>query len=96
MLDFMRIVCAVPPVKVADVAKNAQDICAYMEKANGENADVVLFPELSLTGYSCGDLPGCAPQSGKAGCQNHCGMFRQAPGADGGVWPACPGECKAV
>ena len=56
MLDFMRIVCAVPPVKVADVAKNAQDICAYMEKANGENADVVLFPELSLTGYSCGDL----------------------------------------
>ena len=56
MLDFMRIVCAVPPVKVGDVAKNAQDICAYMEKANWEKADAVLFPELALTGYSCGDL----------------------------------------
>ncbi len=56
MLDFIRIACAVPAVKVADVKKNTQDICAYMEKAETEGADVVLFPELSLTGYTCGDL----------------------------------------
>ena len=56
MLDFIRIACAVPAVKVADVKKNAQDICAYMEKGDAQNADVILFPELALTGYTCGDL----------------------------------------
>ena len=56
MLDFIRIACAVPAVKVAGVKKNAQDICAYMEKADAQNADVVLFPELALTGYTCADL----------------------------------------
>ena len=56
MLDFIRIVCAVPAVKVGDVKKNAQDICAAMEEADKTGADIVLFPELSLTGYSCGDL----------------------------------------
>ena len=56
MLDFIRIVCAVPPVKVGDVKNNVQDICAYMEKADEQKADVVLFPELSITGYTCGDL----------------------------------------
>ena len=56
MLDFVRIACAVPAVKVADVKKNTQDICAYMEKADAQNADIVVFPELALTGYSCGDL----------------------------------------
>jgi len=56
MLDYIRIACAVPPVRVGDVKKNAQDICAYMEKANDRNADIVVFPELALTGYTCGDL----------------------------------------
>ncbi len=56
MLDFIRIACAVPAVKVGDVKKNVQDICAYIEQADGENADILLLPELALTGYSCGDL----------------------------------------
>ena len=56
MLDFIRIACAVPEVKVGDVKKNAADICAFIEKADAENADIVLFPELALTGYTCGDL----------------------------------------
>ncbi len=56
MLDFIRIACAVPAVKVGDVKKNAQDICAYIEKADARDVDVVLFPELALTGYTCGDL----------------------------------------
>ena len=56
MLDFIRIACAVSPVKVGDVKKNAADICAYIEKADLQKADIVLFPELALTGYSCGDL----------------------------------------
>ena len=56
MLDFIRIATAVPPVRVGDVVKNTQDICAFIEKADAQNADVLLFPELALTGYSCGDL----------------------------------------
>ena len=56
MLDFIRIICAVPAVKVGDVKKNAQDICAMMEEADRNEADVILFPEMALTGYTCGDL----------------------------------------
>ena len=56
MLDFIRIACAVPAVKVGDVKKNTEDICAYMEKADAQNVDVVVFPELAMTGYSCADL----------------------------------------
>ena len=56
MLDYIRIACAVPAVKVGDVKKNTADICAYLEKADAENADIVLFPELAMTGYTCGDL----------------------------------------
>ena len=56
MLDFIRIACAVPAVRVGDTAKNAEDICAYIEKADARRADIVLFPELALTGYSCQDL----------------------------------------
>ena len=56
MLDFIRIACAVPAVKVGDVKKNAEDICAYIEKADAAEADLLVFPELALTGYTCGDL----------------------------------------
>ena len=56
MLDFVRIACAVPAVKVGDVRKNTEDICAFMEKADAAEADIVVFPELAMTGYSCADL----------------------------------------
>ena len=56
MLDYIRIACAVPAVKVGDVKKNTEDICAYMEKADAQNVDILLFPELAMTGYTCGDL----------------------------------------
>ncbi len=56
MLDFIRIACAVPAVQVANVNKNAEDICRYMEKADAQQVDLLVFPELALTGYSCGDL----------------------------------------
>ena len=56
MLDFIRIACAVPAVKVGDVKKNTEDIISYMEKADAQNVDLLVFPELAMTGYSCGDL----------------------------------------
>ena len=56
MLDFIRIACAVPKVTVGNVEKNAQDICNWMVKADAQKADILLLPELALTGYTCGDL----------------------------------------
>lgn len=56
MLDYIRIACAVPPVQVGDVSKNAEDICRYIAQADQANADVLVLPELAMTGYSCADL----------------------------------------
>ena len=56
MLDYIRIACAVPAVKVGDVKKNTEDICSYIQKADAQNVDIILFPELAMTGYTCGDL----------------------------------------
>ena len=56
MLDYIRIACAVPNVKVGDVKKNVDEICRYMADADGKNVDILLLPELALTGYTCGDL----------------------------------------
>ena len=56
MLDYIRVASAVPPVVVGDAVKNAADICAYIRTADEEGCDVVVFPELALTGYTCADL----------------------------------------
>ena len=56
MLDFIRIACAVPEVRVADVIKNVEDICGQIQEADTVGSDLVVFPELALTGYTCEDL----------------------------------------
>ncbi|MBR2938209.1 MAG: NAD(+) synthase [Oscillospiraceae bacterium] len=56
MLDYIRIACAVPPVKVADTLQNTGDICDKITEADRFGCDVVIFPELAVTGYSCADL----------------------------------------
>ena len=56
MLDYIRIACAVPAVKVGDVSKNTADICTCMAEADKKGVDLLLFPELAMTGYTCGDL----------------------------------------
>ena len=56
MLDFIRIGCAVPPVTVGDAQKNTEDVCAKIREADVQGCDVVVFPELALTGYTCADL----------------------------------------
>ena len=56
MLDFIRIACAVPPVRVGDVTKNVADICARIAEADEKGSDLVVFPEMALTGYTCADL----------------------------------------
>ena len=56
MLDFIRIACAVPNVKPGDVQKNVAGILEYMARAEEHGVDLLVFPELAITGYTCGDL----------------------------------------
>jgi NAD+ synthase (glutamine-hydrolysing) len=56
MHGFYRLAAAVPELKVADIDFNARQIIRLTKQADSKNAAVVTFPELSLTGYTCGDL----------------------------------------
>ncbi|MCX7772239.1 MAG: NAD(+) synthase, partial [Clostridia bacterium] len=53
---FTRIAAASPELKVADCAFNTQKIIELIEIAIKESVEFVVFPELCLTAYSCGDL----------------------------------------
>lgn len=53
---FIRTAAAVPSVRIADVAYNTVEICRMAEEAFKKEVSIVVFPELSVTGYSCGDL----------------------------------------
>ena len=53
---FIRVAAATPRVKVADVDANVEGICRMAEIAENEQVSILAFPELSVTGYSCGDL----------------------------------------
>ena len=55
---FVRTAAAVPVVKVADVAHNVAEICRLIGEASDKEVSLVVFPELSLTGATCGDLFG--------------------------------------
>lgn len=53
---FIKVAAAIPSVKVADCAYNAQQIESIIAQAEGRGVEVIVFPELSITGYSCQDL----------------------------------------
>ena len=53
---FIKVVAATPKIRLADPAYNATQIVALMKEAAGLGVKVMVFPELCLTGYSCGDL----------------------------------------
>ena len=53
---FIKIACATPDVKVADCGYNADRIIEMITEAYGKGVKIVCFPELSVTGYTCGDL----------------------------------------
>lgn len=56
MHGFYRIAAVCPAVKVADVSFNTEEIIRCGKQAEQEGAAVALFPELCVTGYTCGDL----------------------------------------
>ena len=53
---FIKVASAIPAVKVADIQYNLSEIEKQVIKAEGEGVEIIVFPELSLTGYSCQDL----------------------------------------
>ena len=53
---FIRVCAATPEIKVADCAYNAAATAALAKQAAARGASLAVFPELGLTGYTCGDL----------------------------------------
>ena len=53
---YIKVASAVPSVKVADCIYNAQQAEKLIAIAEGKGVQIIVFPELNLTGYSCGDL----------------------------------------
>ena len=53
---LIKVAAAIPGVRVADVEYNVQQIESLTAQAEGRGAEVIVFPELSLTGYTCQDL----------------------------------------
>ena len=55
---FVKVASAIPAVKVADCKFNAQQIDTQIAIADGKGVQIIVFPELCITGYSCADLFG--------------------------------------
>ena len=53
---FFRVAAATPEVKVADVEENVRRIKALIQEAAERGCGAACFPELAVTGYTCGDL----------------------------------------
>ncbi len=56
LLGLVRVAAVSPALRVADVAFNVAAICDGLREARTQGCALALFPELSLTGYTCGDL----------------------------------------
>lgn len=53
---FIKVATMTPDLRVADTVYNAEQIILGIEKAASENVSLLVFPELCVTGYTCGDL----------------------------------------
>ena len=53
---FIKVASAIPAVRVGDVVFNIQQMEEQIALAEGKGVEVITFPELSLTGYTCQDL----------------------------------------
>jgi NAD+ synthase (glutamine-hydrolysing) len=55
-MGYVRVAAASPALSVADVNSNVAEICGAVRQAASEQCQLILLPELAITGYSCGDL----------------------------------------
>ncbi len=53
---FIKVAAATPKIRVADCEYNAEAVAALMNEANGKGVNILVFPELCVTGYTCHDL----------------------------------------
>ena len=53
---FIRVQAATPDIRVADCEYNTANIIKLMDEAYDNKVSVLVFPELCVTGYTCGDL----------------------------------------
>ena len=53
---FIKAAALTPKVTVADTKTNREEICRLMDVAEQKGAKILVFPELCITGYTCGDL----------------------------------------
>ena len=53
---FITVAAAIPSIKVADVQYNVEEIERLVVKAEEEGVELLVFPELCVTGYTCQDL----------------------------------------
>ena len=56
MNNLVRVAAAVPHLYLGDVERNVEEHLKLLREAAERHATLVVFPELSLTGYTCGDL----------------------------------------
>ncbi len=56
MYDFIRTASAVPDIVVGDTSYNIKEIKKKINEAVEQNADIIVFPELSISGATCDDL----------------------------------------
>lgn len=55
-LGFLRAAAVAPALELGDVAANVREMVRVAGRLSGQGCRLVVFPELGLTGYSCGDL----------------------------------------
>ena len=55
---FVKVAAAVPRVKIADCNFNAKQLESLIAVADGKGVQIITFPEMCITAYTCGDLFG--------------------------------------
>ncbi|RYM06302.1 NAD(+) synthase [Sporolactobacillus sp. THM7-7] len=55
-MNFIRVASACPVTQIADIDFNLKSIKGCIDEAAGKKAKLIVFPELSLTSYTCADL----------------------------------------
>ena len=53
MYQYYRVAAAVPDMRVADTAYNVDQMLQKVEEAKQKGVNLITFPELSVTGYTC-------------------------------------------
>ena len=53
---FVKVAAATPEIRVADCDFNTENVLELWRQADEQGCQLVVFPELVLTGYTCSDL----------------------------------------